>query len=151
MENRAYAFIAGLFALLLCAALAVGFWWLGGSHRPETEYDIVSTYPITGLNPQAAVRYRGVDVGRVREIAFDRTDLRAIVIRIKIDSSIPITKGSFAKLVAQGLTGLSYIELDDSNVDKAPLGNGRIPLRESDMRELMNSGKEILDKTTVLL
>lgn len=151
MENRAYAFVAGIFALLLCTSLALGFWWLGGSHRPETEYEIVSAYPITGLNPQAAVRYRGVDVGRVREISFDRTDLRAIVIRIRIDSSIPISKGSFAKLVAQGLTGLSYIELDDSNLDKTPLGSGRIPLRESDMNRLMNSGTEILNKTTVLL
>lgn len=151
MENRAYAFVAGLFALLLCAALSLGFWWLGGSHRAEAEYDIVSHYPISGLNPQAAVRYRGVDVGRVREIFFDKNDLRAIVIRIKIDSSIPLTKGSYAKLVAQGLTGLSYIELDDEDTDKAPLGNTRIPLRESDMRQLMNSGREILDKTAVLL
>lgn len=151
MENRAYAFAAGLFALLLCTALALGFWWLGGSHRSETEYEILSPYPIIGLNPQAAVRYRGVDVGRVSEISFDKADLRAIVIRIKIDSNIRLSKGCFAKLVPQGLTGLSYIELDDSNLDKTPLGTARIPMRESDMNQLMNSGQAILGKTAVLL
>lgn len=151
MENRAYAFVAGFFALLMGAALALGFWWLSGSHRPESEYDILSHYPISGLNPQAAVRYRGVDVGRVREITFDQSDLRAILIHIRIDRSIPITRGSYAKLVSQGLTGLSYIELDDTDTDKTPIGNGRIPLRESDMRQLMNSGKDILDRSAQLL
>ncbi|HEY3328041.1 MAG TPA: MlaD family protein [Novimethylophilus sp.] len=151
MENRAYAFIAGLFALLLCAALVVAFWWLGGSHKAETEYEIVSAYPVIGLNPQAAVRYRGVDVGSVREIALDPAGANAIVIRVAIDSRMRLTRSSFAKLVSQGLTGLSYIELDDSGLDKTPLGTGRIPLRESDMSQLINSGKEILGRTAHLL
>ncbi len=151
MENRAYAFIAGLFALLLCAGLVVAFWWLGGSHRPENEYEIVSVYPITGLNPQAAVRYRGVDVGRVSEVRFDTRDANAIVIRVDIDERLKLTQGSFAKLISQGLTGLSYIELDDPGTDSRPLGTTRIPLRESDMSQLMHSGKEILGKTAQVL
>lgn len=151
MENKAYTFLAGLFALLLGAALAIGFWWLGGSHHAETEYEILSVYPITGLNPQAAVRYRGVDIGRVRTIGFDKADARAIIIRIKVDSDIPMTQGTYAKLMAQGLTGLSYIELDDTGKDQRPLDNHRIPLRESDIRQLMNSGQEILNKANLLL
>ena len=117
MENRAYAIIAGLFALLLCAALAGAFWWLGGSHKAEAEYEIMSTLPVVGLNPQAAVRYRGVSVGRVQEVALDSSDTNLILIRIGIDKRIRLTRGVFAKLVAQGLTGLSYIELDDSGLD----------------------------------
>ncbi|OGV72941.1 MAG: hypothetical protein A3B82_06280 [Methylophilales bacterium RIFCSPHIGHO2_02_FULL_57_10] len=147
MENRAYAFIAGLFALLLCSALVAGFWWLGGSHKAETEYGVLSLYPVTGLNPQAVVRYRGVDVGRVGEISLDPVDPRVIVIGINVDSRVQLTRGTFAKLASQGLTGLSYVELDDSGKDKTPLGDGRIPLRESDMSQLMNSGKEIIGKT----
>jgi len=150
MENRAYAFIAGLFALLLCSALVAGFWWLGGSHKAETEYKVLSLYPVTGLNPQAVVRYRGVDVGHVGEISLDPVDPRSIVISINIDSRVQLTRGTFAKLASQGLTGLSYIELDDSGENKAPLGDGRIPLRESDMSQLMNSGKAIIGKTAQL-
>jgi phospholipid/cholesterol/gamma-HCH transport system substrate-binding protein len=150
MENRAYAFIAGLFALLLCSALVAGFWWLGGSHTAETEYEVLSHYPVTGLNPQAAVRYRGVDVGRVREIALDLDDPRSIVIRIAVDSRVKLTRDSFAKLASQGLTGLSYVELDDPGKDKTPLGNNRIPLRESEMSLLLNSGKDIIGKTAQL-
>lgn len=150
MENRAYAFIAGLFALLLCSALVAGFWWLGGSHTAESEYEVLSHYPVTGLNPQATVRYRGVDVGRVREISLDPADPRSIVIRITVDRRVQLTRDSFAKLVSQGLTGLSYVELDDPGQNKTPLGNNRIPLRESEMNQLMNSGKEIIGKTAQL-
>lgn len=150
MENRAYAFIAGLFALLLCSSLVAGFWWLGGSHTAETEYEVLSHYPVSGLNPQAAVRYRGVDVGRVREILLDPADPRAIVIRIAVDSRVQLTPDSFAKLASQGLTGLSYIELDDPGQNKTPLGNSRIPLHESEMSQFMNSGKEIIGKTVQL-
>jgi phospholipid/cholesterol/gamma-HCH transport system substrate-binding protein len=150
MENRAYAFIAGLFALLLCSALVAGFWWLGGSHTAESEYEVLSHYPVTGLNPQAAVRYRGVDVGRVREISLDPADSRAIVIRITVDSRVQLTRDSFAKLASQGLTGLSYVELDDPGQNNTPLGNNRIPLRESEVSQLMNSGKEVIGKTAQL-
>jgi phospholipid/cholesterol/gamma-HCH transport system substrate-binding protein len=150
MENRAYAFIAGMFALLLCSALVAGFWWLGGSHRAESEYDVLSHFPVTGLNPQAAVRYRGVDVGRVREISLDPDDSRSILIRISVDSRLKLSRDSFARLASQGLTGLSYVELDDPGKDKTPLGNNSIPLRESEMSLLMNSGKEIIGKTAQL-
>jgi phospholipid/cholesterol/gamma-HCH transport system substrate-binding protein len=150
MENRAYAFIAGLFALLLCAGLITGFWWLAGSHNEETEHLVASPFPVAGLNPQAAVRYRGVDVGRVREITIDPADPRVILVHISADSRLHLTRSSFAQLASQGLTGLSYIELDDTGESKAPLAGGRIPLHESNMSLLMNSGKEIMSKTEEL-
>lgn len=150
MENRAYAFIAGLFALLLCSSLVVGFWWLGGSHIAESGYEIHSRFPVQGLNPQAAVRYRGVDVGRVRDIRIDESDPQGIVIGISIDSRMRLTRGCFARLASQGLTGLSYIELDDNGQDKASLGNNRIPLHESELSQLMDSGKELILKTAKL-
>lgn len=150
MESRAYAFIAGLFALLLCSSLVAGFWWLGGSHITESGYEVLSRYPVHGLNPQAAVRYRGVDVGRVRDIHIDEKDPQAIIIGISIDSRLQITRGSFARLASQGLTGLSYVELDDSGKDKTALGNSRIPLHESELSQLMDSGKELITKTSRL-
>jgi len=150
MENRAYAFIAGLFAILLCSSLVAGFWWLGGSHIAESEYEIASRFPVQGLNQQAAVRYRGVDVGRVSDIQIDPSDPRVILVRISVDSRLHLTRGCFADLASQGLTGLSYIELDDSGQDKAALGNNRIPMRESELTRLMASGKNLISKTELL-
>lgn len=150
MENRAYAFIAGLFAILLCGGLIAGFWWLGGSHTQENEYVVASQYPVAGLNPQAAVRYRGVDVGRVKNISIDPSDPRVILIAISINSSLKLTRGTVGELASQGLTGLSYIELDDTGENRAPIGNQNIPLRESNLSQMVKSGKQIMSKAEVL-
>lgn len=150
MENRAYAFIAGLFAILLCGGLIAGFWWLGGSHTEENEYVVYSEYPVAGLNPQAAVRYRGVNAGRVNTIGIDPQNPKVILISISVDSAMKLTRGTFGQLASQGLTGLSYIELDDTGKDLAPLGSARIPLQESNISQMMNSGKEIMNKTEAL-
>lgn len=150
MENRAYAFIAGLFAILLCGGLIAGFWWLGGSHTQENEYVISSKYPVAGLNPQAAVRYRGVDKGRVGVISIDPKDPKNILVTISVNSDLNLTRGTFGQLASQGLTGLSYIELDDKGDNLAPIGNQPIPLLESNMSQMMNAGKQIMSKTEAL-
>jgi phospholipid/cholesterol/gamma-HCH transport system substrate-binding protein len=150
MENRAYAFIAGLFAILLCGGLILGFWWLGGSHTEESEYVVASEYPVAGLNPQAAVRYRGVDAGCVSTIRIDPKNPKVILVTITVDSTLHLTRGVYGQLASQGLTGLSYIELDDTGENLAPLDKERIPLRESNMSQMVNSGKEIMNHTKVL-
>jgi phospholipid/cholesterol/gamma-HCH transport system substrate-binding protein len=150
MENRAYAFIAGLFAILLCGGLIAGFWWLGGSHTEENEYVVSSKYPVAGLNPQAAVRYRGVDAGRVRFISLDPGNPKIIWVTISVNSNLKLTRGAFAQLASQGLTGLSYIELDDTGENLAPIGDQQIPMLESNLSQMVNSGKEIMNQTKIL-
>jgi phospholipid/cholesterol/gamma-HCH transport system substrate-binding protein len=130
--------------------LILGFWWLGGSHTEESEYVVASEYPVAGLNPQAAVRYRGVDAGRVRTILIDPKNPKVILVLIAVDSTLHLTRGVYGQLASQGLTGLSYIELDDTGENLAPLSNERIPLRESNMSQMVNSGKEIMNHTKAL-
>ena len=71
MENRSYALMTGVFTIaLVIAAVLAGLWF----NRDRTElvpYEIVTTQSIPGLNPQATVRYRGLEIGRVDEIVFD--------------------------------------------------------------------------------
>ncbi|HEX6827549.1 MAG TPA: MCE family protein, partial [Burkholderiales bacterium] len=63
MENRAYAIAAGVFTLLLAVAVFVTARWLTGGAVARDVYELVSPFPITGLNPRGTVRYRGVEVG----------------------------------------------------------------------------------------
>lgn len=151
MENRAYTIIAGIIALLLGIALLTSFWWLGSSHTLVSNYRMLSMAPVTGLNKQAAVRFRGVDVGHVEDISLSPDNPLAIQVDISVDKNLQLTKGSFGHIAAQGLTGLSYIELDDNGSDKTPVGERPIPLNESDMSSMLTSGRQAVVQVQQLL
>jgi phospholipid/cholesterol/gamma-HCH transport system substrate-binding protein len=144
MENRPYTLIAGLFAMLLGAGLLAAFWWLGNSHTPENSYHMISMIPVSGLNKQAAVRFRGVDVGHVENISIAPNNPLAIDVEISIDKRLQLTKSTYGHLSGQGLTGLLYIELDDTGADKTPLGEQPIVLSESEMTGMLTSGKQMM-------
>ncbi len=121
MENRSHALVAGLFTLVLGLAAALSIWWFGGKHEATTEYTVVTRHNVTGLSLQGQVRYRGIRVGKVQAIALDPQDAHNILIRISVDSAVPVTRGTTAKLGYQGVTGIAHILLEDSGADPTPL------------------------------
>lgn len=145
MESRAHALAAGLFTLLLGAACVFSVWWFSGDREAVNRYELVSTGVITGLNPQAQVRYRGVSAGKVTDIRVDPGDRRNIIVAIEVKSGLPLTQGTRATLGYQGVTGLAFVQLDDRGGDTTPLvgGDGRLP------RLTLESGalEQIADKT----
>ena len=60
MENRAHALIAGIFLLLLGAALAGAAVWFQGDTVERVNYTVVSRTGVSGLNLKAPVKLRGV-------------------------------------------------------------------------------------------
>ena len=153
MENRAYALAAGLFTLLLGAAVVLAAMWFSGETYEKAYYVLESKHPVTGLNEQAIVRFRGVDVGKVTDIRFDPQDARNVLVGIGIQSSLALSKSAYAELRYQGVTGLSYISLDDprSVNDRLPPateeGSVRIPIRESLFSSLAEAGQAVLADT----
>ena len=87
--------------------------WFSGETYEKAYYQLESKFPVTGLNEQALVRFRGVDIGKVTSIQFDPANVRTILIDIAIRSDVKLTRSSFAELRYQGVTGLSYVMLDD--------------------------------------
>jgi phospholipid/cholesterol/gamma-HCH transport system substrate-binding protein len=150
MENRAYALMVGLFVICLGAAGVLALWWVSGGAQDTTKYLIISDKSVTGLNPQAAVRYRGVRVGKVIDV--DLQDSREVVILIRIDSDVPITRGTRAKIGTQGLTGMGFIQLDDDGSDSAPPKPGVaggplvIPMVPGLMDQATDSAQEIIGR-----
>lgn len=151
MENRSYALMTGIFTIaLLVATVLIGLWL----NRDKTElrpYEIVTTNSIPGLNPQAAVRYRGLEVGRVDAIEFDPKVTGQILIRLSLDTEAPITSTTYATLGYQGVTGIAFIQLDDDRTGSPRLaerdGNPpRIPLRRGLLDQLETRGIAILDR-----
>lgn len=152
MENRSHALMTGLFTIaLLIAAVLAGIWF----NRDRTErvpYLIATTESIPGLNPQAAVRYRGLEVGKVDDITFNPAVAGQIVIRLSVDPEAPITKTTFAMLGYQGVTGIAFIQLDDEKTGSPLLKSDKnhvaaIPLRPGLLDQLEKRGLVILQKT----
>ena len=99
--------------------------WLSGKTEARESYMLETRLPVTGLNVQAPVRFRGVEVGKVETIEFLPNDARVILVRIAVRADTPITKGTYAQLGSQGVTGLAYVILDDEGKQSRARGRRR--------------------------
>jgi phospholipid/cholesterol/gamma-HCH transport system substrate-binding protein len=145
MENRSHALVAGLFVLLLGAAVAAAAVWLQQDTRPLAPYVITTTLPVNGLKAEAPVRWRGLDVGRVESLSLDPNQPGQIVVTLGVDPATPITDGTYAQLGFQGVTGLAFVQLNEGpkpGRTLAATGGAppRIPLRPS----LLDAGEDLL-------
>ncbi|MDQ5902571.1 MAG: phospholipid/cholesterol/gamma-HCH transport system substrate-binding protein [Pseudomonadota bacterium] len=155
MENRAHALAAGAFALLLLLAALGAVWWFGGKREVTRDYLVVTPHNVTGLNLQGQVRYRGIRVGRVEAINLDPADGRNILIRVSVAESVPVTKGTTAKLGYQGMTGIAHVLLEDAGKDLTvpdrSAGLPRIPMQSSLLQDLSDTGSATLRQAQILL
>ena len=149
MENRSHALIAGLFTLLLGISAIAALWWFSGKQEETSQYTVTTRKTISGLNPQATVRYRGIRVGKVESIELDPKDVRTTLISITVRKDIPVTLGTTAKLGFQGVTGIAHILLEDAGSDETPVMAGageraQIPMQDSLIQELTDVGGDTL-------
>src|SRR5574343_574358 len=156
MENKSYAFAAGLFALLLGAASLLALYWLNGNHDALHDYIVVTKQNIGGLHPQAQVRYRGIRVGQVSDIRLDPEDYSNILITISVNDDVPLTTGTVAKLNYHGVTGLAHILLLETGKDTSPLESKdgtppRITMIPSLLDELGETGTATLKQARQLM
>ena len=146
MESRAYALITGLFVLGIAACIVLWANWLAKTPIARTAYRVVATGAVSGLNPEAQVRYRGMSVGRVSGIALDQKDPRRILVNIDVDSNIPITKGTYAQLGMEGITGIAYVHLQDDYKamqpkEPGPDGVVELPLKPAFLDTISDSAE----------
>lgn len=156
MENRSHALMTGFFTIALLVAAVLAGLWLNRDKVEWVPYQIATTQSIPGLNPQAAVRYRGLEIGKVDEITFDPTTSGRIIIRLAVDPEAPITTSTFASLGYQGVTGIAFIQLDDEKTGSPLLKTDKdrvavIPLRPGFLDQLEKRGLVILEKTEELM
>ncbi len=149
MENKAHALAAGAFVLGVIAMIVALVVWFTRDDTVRDVYELSTSSPVTGLRPQAPVRYRGVAVGKVQSIDFDPKKNGNVRVLIAVDRQVPLTESSFAKLAYQGVTGLAFVSLDDSGQSTVALkpdakNPPKIPLRSSMFAELQDRGEAIL-------
>ncbi|ROZ78996.1 MlaD family protein [Ramlibacter sp. WS9] len=155
MENKAHAMAAGIFVVAVTVLLVALAAWLTRDTGERDIYEISTREIVTGLQAQAAVRYRGVDVGKVASIGFDPKATGNVLMRLEVDHEAPITKDTFATLSFQGVTGLAFVQLDDTGKPAPRLqpedGHPpRIPLQPGLLSKLTAKGEVILDRVEQL-
>jgi phospholipid/cholesterol/gamma-HCH transport system substrate-binding protein len=149
MENKSHALAAGAFVILVTALLVALAAWLMRDTRMRDTLEFSTRESVTGLQPQAVVRYRGIAVGKVDAIEFDPKTRGNVLVRLAIDKGTPITKSTYAVLGYQGVTGLAYVQLDDDGssnevLDLSAAIAPRILLKPSLLSKLSDQGASIL-------
>jgi phospholipid/cholesterol/gamma-HCH transport system substrate-binding protein len=105
--------IGFLVILGLSLMVVFGYWLLKPADNLEMKkYIIYFDESVLGLNMDAPVKYRGISVGKVTRLGINPNNSEQIEILVTILKTTPIKASTVAQLTSQGITGLSYINLD---------------------------------------
>ena len=148
MENKAHALAAGAFVLVVSALLGLLAVWLMRDNTQRDLYEMSTGEIISGLQPQANVNFRGVSVGKVEFIGFDQKIRGNVLVRVSVDRAAPVTQSVFATVASQGVTGLGFIQLDDTGTSTVRLTPNdadppRIPLQTGGLDKLLKQSEVI--------
>ncbi|HEU4684218.1 MAG TPA: MlaD family protein [Nitrospira sp.] len=123
MEPKVNYVLVGSFVVLLGLGILGTIFWLGKTDYRGI-YDRYYTFmreSVAGLNVNSTVRYRGVDVGRVKDIALRPENPEEVRLTLEIVRGTPIKTDTIAVLETQGLTGLATVNLTGGSRDAPPL------------------------------
>jgi phospholipid/cholesterol/gamma-HCH transport system substrate-binding protein len=116
MSVKSSKFLIGLFVIigvLICAVIII---WVGASRvfMKGSLYAVYFDESVRGLQVDSAIKYRGVDIGKVQSIDV-APDYRLIEVIMKIELEGDLPKQTIAALKTAGITGIVFIELDRIN------------------------------------
>ncbi len=165
-------------ALVLAGlGLALGFVLFLTANRPGDAATMFETYireSVQGLEVGAAVRYRGVSIGRVEELGLVSAEYRRaegdafgpafqlVFVRFSVDTrrvgegpsvEDAIRLGLRARIAAQGITGVYYVELDFVDPERFPVvgvpwepRHAFIPAIPSTVAQVQNAAEVLLQR-----
>lgn len=149
MERNARVILVASFLAFTLAVLVFFYQWIQGpdSQDLQTLVPIQFNGSVSGLSIGSEVRYLGVPLGRVTSIQLSQDYPGRVDVVFGSDQPIPAVTDMVALLEAQGITGLSIIELrarspESPGFDVSP---GSIPGYPSVFSQLAGSAGRITD------
>lgn len=158
MEQDSYYFRVGLFVIggLLAAMFALGWFATEKDDDGYTPYAIYINSAVDGLQPGAPVKLRGIQVGFVKQVAFSSAGDVTIRVIANIADTAPIRTNTRASVQLQGLTGSSFVALENIAEPAQQLtrkDNDQfliIEYRQSSLERVFTSVPELIDQITRL-
>lgn len=113
MQNNNSYFFLGLFVLAISfGGIYLAYWLSRVDDGVEYEkYRVYFTESVAGLSEKSAVKYNGVKVGFVDSIVISTLNYKQTIITLKVAKDTPITDETYATIISQGITGISYVGL----------------------------------------
>lgn len=153
METDKHYFRVGLYLVGLSLALAFfSVWLVSSGSEDDVPYRVYFAESVSGLSVGSAVKYRGVNVGKVESITINKKDPRLIRVDLSISEATPVKTDTVATMKLQGITGTVFIELtggepsaqnlEEVSKTKIPI----IPSQVSSINAIMNQLPLIMDK-----
>jgi phospholipid/cholesterol/gamma-HCH transport system substrate-binding protein len=157
METRSnHILVGGVVLALIVAVLAFIIWLSQAAGEDNLEYDIFFNQTVDGLARGSAVTFSGVPVGQVASINLEPKTPEFVRVRIAVQPTTPITRGTSATIQGVGFTGVSQIQLAGSVRGAPPLsqpgpyGVPVIPSRPGGVAALLNTAPELLNRVSTL-
>ncbi|WP_299376887.1 MlaD family protein [uncultured Kiloniella sp.] len=160
METRANHMIVGSFVIAFFIGALAFVVWLAKfeSDQSYANYNIIYRGDVTGLKPGSPVRYHGVNVGEVVDVALSPDKpAEEVVILLEVEEGTPVKQDTTATLQLEGITGVKSIQLTIGNMQSAPLveegpyGHPVIQSKTSALDQLLEGAPELVSSANVLL
>ncbi len=129
MDTKVNYTVVGIFVVLLGAALIGVIFWLSAERHSKVynTYTVYMDEAVSGLNLQSSVKFNGVNVGYVDAMTLSIKHPQQVQVLLEIQQGAPVTTSTVATLMAQGVTGLTYIGLENKTADAPPLKSTKKP------------------------
>lgn len=113
MNNRVNYTAVGFLVLLgVSLMMAFTYWMVKPTVDDDVRnYTIYFDESVLGLNLDAPVKYRGISVGKVFHMKINPKNSEQVEVTVRILKTTPVKVDTVAKLTAQGITGLTYVNL----------------------------------------
>lgn len=156
METKPNSFLVGLVVLIILIA-GTGFviWFskleMGTDHNL---YRIDFEGAVTGLRENEDVLYKGIAIGKVKKIRVFREDVNRVKVMVDIKRPDIIRESSIATIEAQGLTGVTFVQItgSDQNSPILKANEGEkypvIKSKKSNVEALFTKAPQLLDNMT---
>lgn len=155
MISRAQKIRAGVFFFLTSLLLIVFILFIVGNtlfKKRDYYFIVYRNVSVNGLQLGSAVKYYGINIGRVEDITFRKENVNDVVVDISVEAGTPIKEDVEAALVGVGITGLKQIEITGgSNEAQLLEPESEIMAGKDALSDITGKAEIIAEKTELLI